>query len=332
MKHITYKITGIILLVLLSQCCVNHNRTEKEIQDQDNIAEAINIVKECGNKVWPGFNKITFSTLLVTDSIEYLYNHPEPDEEFILKNYNNKLKTDVYTRDITLNRSILACFGICNEPTVIVGIPKNTDRSGVEWIITLVHEYFHQYQSTPDYYRMVDELDLKGDCKTGMWMLNYAFPYDNPKVKEQFRKYSDVLYRLVQSADKEEREELFKEYITEKNNFRALLSDKDYRYFTFQVWQEGMARYTEYKILHTLLENPGLKLNYTTKEYNNYMNRLFKREMYRLKNNNLDKQKRVCFYTIGFAEGLLLDKIDNNWRKHYSEKLSVDHLITKHYN
>ncbi len=326
-KQFIYNITGVVLLILLSQC--SNKPTAKYKNDIDNIAEAVNIIKTYGGKLWPNYNKISYSTLLVTDSIEFLFNHPEPGKEFKPNGYSNKLNTEVYTRDITLNRGILACFGIDKIPTAIVGTPKNTDRSGVEWIITLVHEYFHQYQSTSEYYKMVDELDLKGDCKTGMWMLNYAFPYENSEVKQQFRRYSEALHRLILSLDSGNVNRLFNEYMEERNKFRLLLSDKDYRYFTFQVWQEGMARYTEYKILHLLLNEPerNTKLQYPTNAYREYMNRLFKRETNRLKNSSLDKQKRVCFYTIGFAEGLLLDRINPEWRQQYTKELSIDNMI-----
>ena len=46
-----------------------------------------------------------------------------------------------------------------------------------------MHEHFHQLQwAQPEYLKAIDDLGLsKGDA-TGMWMLNYPFPYDNPEV------------------------------------------------------------------------------------------------------------------------------------------------------
>ena len=46
-----------------------------------------------------------------------------------------------------------------------------------------MHEHFHQLQwAQPEYLKAIDDLGLsKGDA-TGMWMLNYPFPYDDPEI------------------------------------------------------------------------------------------------------------------------------------------------------
>ena len=49
-------------------------------------------------------------------------------------------------------------------------------------------------------YDKVNALDLSGDDETGMWQLNYAFPYDNSNVIEQFKKYTSALLKVISSV------------------------------------------------------------------------------------------------------------------------------------
>ena len=73
-------------------------------------------------------------------------------------------------------------------PTIVVGQAANTQfKTSPRWAITLLHEHFHQLQDTqPRYFAGVDSLGLARGDQTGMWMLNYAFPYAAAEVKEQF--------------------------------------------------------------------------------------------------------------------------------------------------
>jgi len=51
----------------------------------------------------------------------------------------------------------------------------------------------------------------------------------------------------VNEADREKFAGLAKQYIRERNESFAQLSSDDHKYLSFQLWQEGIARYTEVK-------------------------------------------------------------------------------------
>lgn len=154
--------------------------------DKVRIAEAEKIADRYGDEVWKDWSRVPFTLLLVTDKYEFLINHPNPSDDFKKMGYDSLLKSEVYFRDKTFNEHFLATFPAVNGVnTIVVGIPENTGRSGIAWIFTILHEHFHQFQySNPDYYPAVDSLGLSGGDNTGMWMLNYNFPYDNKEVDE----------------------------------------------------------------------------------------------------------------------------------------------------
>ena len=108
-----------------------------------------------------------------------------------------------------------------------------------------------------------------------------------------------------------------------------MLNEKDYRYFSFQIWQEGISRYTElfaakvlsevYEPTYAFMELPDYL------DFNTYYGQLYDKILKRLDSQTLDYDKRNCFYTLGAAEGLILDRINPEWRdKYFDEKFYIE--------
>jgi hypothetical protein len=71
--------------------------------------------------------------------------------------------------------------------TIVVGQPAHTGQTSTRWVLTVLHEHFHQLQfSQPGYYPGVTALGLARGDTTGMWMLNHGFPYDSVAVQARF--------------------------------------------------------------------------------------------------------------------------------------------------
>ena len=108
----------------------------------------------------------------------------------------------------------------------------------------------------------------------------------------------------------------------------------DYRYFSFQTWQEGLARYTEYKYLELLDDYAPTKEVTALPDYESFQSlktRIFKREVQNLPDNRLNEARRVCFYSTGFAEGLILDRLSDSWRDRYlTEKFYIERYSEKY--
>ena len=102
--------------------------------------------------------------------------------------------------------------------------------------------------SQPDFYKDVTRLGLARGDETGMWMLNFPFPYERSKVKQQFSAASGALHRRSALSREKISAVKLSAYMAARKGFQALLPADDYKYLSFQLWKEGVARYTEYRV------------------------------------------------------------------------------------
>lgn len=319
-------------LVLPSQA---QPKPEMRIGDKVRIREAIGISKLYGEKIWAGINTVPFAIILVTDSLEYLVNHPSPSEDFTLLGNDPVLSSQVYYRKAVFNKHFLATFPAVNGlNTIVVGTPENTGTNSSEWIITLLHEHFHQYvNSSPGYYTAVNQLDLSGGDQSGMWMLNYPFPYADSVIVLQYKNYTQALSRTLSVIATDSFELHFKVYVAERKRFQQLLKPAEYRYFSFQIWQEGLARYTEYKILELLGGYEPSKEVANLPDYvsfGRYREKFYEDQVNRITQWDLSDRRRECFYALGLGEGLILDRLDSKWRKKYlTDKFYIEHYSSE---
>lgn len=301
--------------------------TDFRREDKIRIKEALRIFEELGDSVWKNRDSTPFAILLVTNDNEYLMNHSDPTEDFKPLGFDSAVGSEIYTRPRQVSSNFLATFPAVNGvSTIVVGIPENTNRSSLEWIITILHEHFHQMQSThPDYYAGVEALDLAGEDKSGMWMLNYDFPYKDSAVSSQYKILVQSAKKTFLSIDSPDFEYNMKNHLSEREKFKALLNKKDYDYFSFQIWQEGMARYTEFDFAEILrlYYNPSDELtqlnDYVSLDsfYTSKLNKL----LMKADSQELNDGERNCFYTLGALEGLILDKVNPDWKDDYFKEM-----------
>lgn len=132
---------------------------------------------------------------------------------------------------------------------------------------------------------------------------------------------SRSLADALQSREREDFAEKLAAYVAARNRFQSLLDGDDYNYFAFQVWQEGVARYTEYQVaaLAAAEYEPSRPFR-DLKDYTSFADdarALLDGVERELASVQLDQTKRVAFYALGAAEGLVLDRADPGWRKQY---------------
>ena len=153
-----------------------------------------------------------------------------------------------------------------------------------------------------------------------MWMLNYPFPYSDSTVTAQYKKYVSALSKTLAEISTKSFKSSFGEYVRERRRLQQALSSSDYRYFSFQIWQEGLARYTEYKFLELLIKYQPSKEVRRLPDYisfEKYRQEVYQKQFSQITDCSLEKSRRVCFYAVGFAEGLILDKLNPSWRERY---------------
>jgi hypothetical protein len=291
------------------------------------IAEAGRIADQLADRVWPGWSDAPFALLLVTSDQEYLVHHPRPTADFKNMGYDSLLHCDVYTRPRVFDAHLLATFpAVGGISTIVVGEPKNTDAShSTRWVMTVLHEHFHQWQqSWPGYNAGVTALGLARGDSTGMWMLNYPFPYDSVGVGESF---AVLCQRLGDAVSRSERVPLrvrVRAFEWAKEALRAKLGVDDYAYFSFQVWQEGVARYTEYQLAR--LAAVAYKPTAAFAALPDFVPFAQDAEETRahvlneLARMALDQSRRTAFYHEGAAEAMLLDRVNPGWRALYFDR------------
>ncbi len=292
--------------------------------DRVRLAEAFRIGQTLGNRLWPDWNKAPFAVLLVTPDHEFLIRHAKPSADFTLINYDPLLQSNVYYRARTQSQNLLATFPVVGAiPTIVIGQAENTaKKTSTPWVVTVLHEHFHQLQySQPNYYPAVDALALSRGDQSGMWMLNYPFPYDWPEMKEHFSLLSKLLVDALQAQRGRDFSARLSVYRRQRDELRKTLSPDDYRYFSFQMWQEGIARYTEYRIakLAAGRYKPS-KAFRSLKDYKPFAEvaeQVKSGILNELITGQLDDYKRVKFYALGAGEGLLFDRINPRWRQRY---------------
>jgi len=293
-------------------------------RDRIRLAEAFRIAHELGNKVWTDWDKAPFAVLLVTSDHEFLVRHPKPTSDFTLIAYDSLLESNVYYRKRVFQPNLLATFpAVSGVPTIVVGQTENTNvENSTRWVLAILHEHFHQLQtSQPTYYPDVEALNLSHGDQTGTWMLNYPFPYDSSTINQQFTVLCTKLSDALRSRRTIDFRPKVAAYLSAREYFRSRLCDDDYRYFSFQVWQEGVARYTEYRM--ATLAGESFEPSESFRSLPDFTS--FKAEADTLREGlpralplfSLSALKRVAFYPLGAGEAFLLDAANPTWRELY---------------
>ena len=311
--------------------------------DRTRLAEAFRLGDQIGDQIWPEWRKAPFAVLLVTPDYEFLIRHHQPSADFTRIGYDALLKSDVFYRKRNFSASFLATFpavGGSMISTIVVGQAENTwVKTSTPWVVTLLHEHFHQLQdSQPNFYADVNALGLAHGDQTGMWMLNYAFPYDRKDVQDQFALTSKLLADAIRDISskraQKESDAKVRAFLQAQQKFQAMLAPDDYKYIAFQFWKEGIARYTEYQVARWAAAKFRPSKEFAAlKDYRSFadvMRRTYEGIFKQLETQQLGVSKREVVYSYGAAEGLLLDKIKPRWRNRYFvEKFDLAKLFQK---
>ena len=169
-----------------------------------------------------------------------------------------------------------------------------------------------------------NELGLSNGDETGMWQLNYPFPYKNPQVVKSYNEYTEALYAAVKAIDTEQWITLKDKFLKQRQAFKESLSPNDYKYISFQWYQEGIARYTEYAFLERIVEEyeptEEVKSLGDFVPFDSYKKEFFEKHIESVRNLKLEEVGRITVYDVGFAEALILRELNPDWDRNYLKK------------
>lgn len=276
--------------------------------DAANIALSTSIVQRVGDDIWPNWAKTPFAIDLLTASgpIEVNFERPIPVPSF--------------------PPQLEASFPFPNGvPTIVIGEPQFTQaNTPIRWSVTLLHEHFHQWQySWPEYQSAVKDLGLASPgANNAMWMLNYAFPYDDANIGKSYSIMTHRLAEAVRGIGTAAFDSEVRSYLQGRTAFAALLKPNDYKYFAFQCWQEGTARYTEIAVARAASDAHARDTSFLSDaqaaaladDAANTMARVLGRLE---KTAPLSMDRRDNFYAVGAAEAMVLDDVSPAWHHRY---------------
>jgi hypothetical protein len=317
----------VLMLALAAGPVPGRAQTVFQIRHQDRVrlAEARRLADHLCDRLWPGWGHTAFQVLLVGDSAEFLVGHGGPAAGFVRLEYDTVLGGEVWSRPRLLSPTLLATYpAVGGVPTVVIGSAERTGKASTDWVLTLLHEHFHQWQySQPDYYAGVSRLDLAHGDTTGRWMLDYAFPYDSAPVQRAMRSLATALVQALE-ARPGARARALRDVVLARDSLRSRLTAADYRYFEFQLWQEGVARFIEYSAAQAAAEagepSPDFR---SLPDYEPYSRAAegtphsLRRELEQL---DLARQRRVAFYPVGAAMAMLLERTRSDWKRAYARR------------
>jgi hypothetical protein len=204
----------------------------------------------------------------------------------------------------------------------VVGAPETTaSRASTRWLFTLMHEHFHQMQDgQPDFYKKVEALGVSHGDNAGMWMLNFPFPYEKPEAATGFATLRDSLLTALAEKDQTKFQDLTQKYVTQRKTYFANFSAEERKYFEFELWKEGVARYTQVKCAEGAANYQPSPEFAALPDYESFaVNAANARAatLSELKQIKLAESKRTVVYSFGAAEGFLLDRMHAGWQKEY---------------
>ena len=284
------------------------------------IAEVRTFARTGGDRLWPGYGSAPFEFLLVAGDQEELLCRKSVPDGFTPDGRDPATGCGRYVRPRSgLPDNLLAAMPVFGPPsTIVMGTPQSTGRSRPDWTRTILHEHFHEWQdSFPNIFARMAALGLAGDDETGMWMLNYAFPYSDPAVVSAFDAASRALGAAVDARGKPGFRRALAHYLAARAKLAAAAGERNWRYAELELWKEGVARWTEIELgkryPDAAVRASALRLQQETREW--------------LDKPDLAGAGREFVYPYGASEAMLLDACGSRWRRDYPKRLALGPLL-----
>ncbi len=315
--RLTQCVRHLFLFMLMAAPALAQDLAQIPADDAVRIREFYRLASKIQDQIWPKWSRTPAPLLLVTSSSEFITHHPSPPPVF------TRTAGDFHVRPRHFPTGMLATFPAFGPPSVIViGEPQNTEaKTSTPWLFIIMHEHFHQLQyGRPGYFQGVDDLGLARGDTMGMWMLNFPFPYDDPALGQAFAHLRDSLLAALNEPDEKKFQALAGQYEADRRKFFSKLAAGDGKYLSFQLWQEGIARYTQIAAAEAAARyqpTPEYAALPDFESFAAYATRARAETLAELKQIDLATSKRGVVYSFGGVEGLLLDRLNARWKDSY---------------
>ena len=273
-----------------------------------------------GTDIWPNYEIAPFGFLITLEDREILFCHNSYVEGFKSLPVDRVTNCDLQERTNVLPKNLLAAMpAFDGVSTIVMGTPKSTGRTRAEWIRAIFHEHFHQYQSKfNNYYGRLNDLGLSNGDTTGMWMLNYQFPYKKEIFVANLDDASHALHSAIMSKPPLLQQQV-SHYLQARQKLEMSVSANDWKYFELQLWTEGVARWTDIEISERTSDREIVESGKLLRE----------QTISALLTLDPAQSGRGIAYTYGVAEAILLERCKPNWRREYPDTMDLGSMIKK---
>jgi hypothetical protein len=181
-----------------------------------------------GEHLWPGFGTAPFGFLILEKDREVLICRPSAPPAFKADGVDPATGCPRFIGPRgKLPEAMLAAMPLFGPPSTIVMGPSPTDEERLpRWRSTVLHEHMHQWQSElPGYYDRTKALDLADGDESGMWMLEFPFPYADPAVAASYSHAAAKLVAAVEARGTPAFNGRLAEYLSARGKFATAAGD-----------------------------------------------------------------------------------------------------------
>lgn len=348
----------LIILIIIINTRDNYSEMQKQPQentkcvlsdaDTNMISEAYHLWKTQADTVWPDWTNVNIPIMYITDEWD------------VAIGFNDSLKgfAQVNNDQLTANRTIqyrvreldiqqAAAHDFQGVECVIIGTPETLEWSRTQWVLKTIHEMYHVMSAARGSVAKITSLEIVSadNAIDASWQLDYPFPYHDADVMRLMHLQGYPVYQAIITAPDSDEENINIKYnaSTALEALEVLKSvlltktgdDRAYKYAKFQEGEEGVAKYTEYKIAelasspnYVPLEDFTHLDGYTS--YQELWDTAYKGMPFVIKHSGRAVKSRTLFYYMGAGKALLLDKIKPNWKENYfDQNVWLDDLIAQ---
>lgn len=276
------------------------------------IRDTREIVSHSGDGIWPDYSRISIPVQLIEPTREVLF-CGRPAKGFRRLPIDKMTGCNMQVRNRQLPVDLAAATDLDGQPVIQIGLPDALESSRSEWIVTLLHETFHQYQaSLPGYLNAVSAAGRSLGQQGTQWILSYPFPYADPKVAAAFADMNGRALAFLANQRPDQNRELAVAYLAARRSAQTAAGEAAWSYYEFQVGQEGVARWSELKLAQIAGRTDKGVAAVAADRW-----AALSTSLRAMNDQGLSVWKRGSFYVLGAVEAEMLDRLAPAWQDHY---------------
>lgn len=301
------------MLALLSAVALGASPQLPSELDRRMIADAQAIVRNEGDLLWAGLSQAPLPTLLIGPEHETLF-CGLPTAGFASIGFDPITRCSMQVRARELPVDLAAATDLGGVSVIHMGLPDALEATQADWIVTFLHETFHQYQSAlPGYYSAVDLVRARLGKTSEQWVLEYPFPYADPKAEAAFAAMTLSAGQFLSAEGDAQANAAIRSYVEARNRASDLMTPDDWLYYEFQVGQEGVARWTELRFAAAAGDvRPDIAA--IGKERTGGL----AVSLSAIDRQGLNMWRRSSFYVLGAIEASMLERVRPQWQLEYA--------------